>query len=79
VIGIGLNQWPLAATALAMGGNVRVGLEDNFYVEEGKMAKSNADLVEKASRLAHDLGRDLATAAEARAQLGLDPTPPAAR
>jgi len=75
VIGIGLNQWPLVASALAMGGNVRVGLEDNFYVEEGKMAKSNGDLVEKASRLARDLGRDIATASEARALLGLDRTP----
>jgi 3-keto-5-aminohexanoate cleavage enzyme len=75
VIGIGLNQWPLAATALAIGGNVRVGLEDNFYVEQGKMAKSNAELVEKACRLAHDLGRDLATSADARAQLGLDTKP----
>jgi 3-keto-5-aminohexanoate cleavage enzyme len=75
VIGIGLNQWPLAATALAMGGNVRVGLEDNFYVEQGKMANSNAELVEKACRLAHDLGRDLATSADARAQLGLDTKP----
>ncbi|HXI96913.1 MAG TPA: 3-keto-5-aminohexanoate cleavage protein, partial [Candidatus Acidoferrum sp.] len=54
-----------------MGGNVRVGLEDNFYVEQGKMAKSNGDLVEKACRLARDLGREVATAAEARAQLGL--------
>jgi uncharacterized protein (DUF849 family) len=72
VIGIGLNQWPLAATALAMGGNVRVGLEDNFYVEQGKMARSNAELVEKACRLAHDLGRDVATIAESRTQLGLE-------
>ena len=79
VIGIGLNQWPLVAAALAMGGNVRVGLEDNFYVEEGTMAKSNADLVEKACRLARDLGRDLATAAEARTQLGLEPAPRPAR
>ena len=75
VIGIGLKQWPLLAAAMTMGGNVRVGLEDNFYVEEGKMAKSNADLVEKARRLARDLGRDVATPAEARAQLGLDATP----
>ena len=75
VIGIGLNQWPLVAAAIAMGGNARVGLEDNFYVEQGKMAKSNGDLVEKASRLAHDLGRDLATPAEAREQLGLSPSP----
>jgi len=49
-----------------MGGNARVGLEDNFYVEEGKMAKSNGDLVQKAARLAHDLGRDVATVDEAR-------------
>jgi len=75
VIGIGLNQWPLVAAAITMGGNVRVGLEDNFYLEDGKMAKSNGELVEKAARLAHDLGRDVATSAEARAQLGLDATP----
>ncbi|HUY72898.1 MAG TPA: 3-keto-5-aminohexanoate cleavage protein [Candidatus Dormibacteraeota bacterium] len=75
VIGIGLNQWPLLAAALTMGGNVRVGLEDNFYVEDGKMAKSNGDLVEKAARLARDLGRPVATAAEARGLLGLDPLP----
>src|ERR1700736_1476462 len=48
VIGIGLNQWPLVAAAITMGGNVRVGLEDNFYVEGGRMAKSNGELVEKA-------------------------------
>jgi 3-keto-5-aminohexanoate cleavage enzyme len=75
VIGIGLNQWPLVAAALSMGGNVRVGLEDNFYVHEGKMAKSNGDLVENACRLAHDLGRDVATISEARTNLGLSPSP----
>jgi 3-keto-5-aminohexanoate cleavage enzyme len=75
VIGIGLNQWPLVAAAIAMGGNVRVGLEDNFYLEQGKMAKSNGDLVEKASRLARDLGREVASIAEARAQLELPPSP----
>jgi 3-keto-5-aminohexanoate cleavage enzyme len=75
VIGIGLNQWPLVAAAITMGGNVRVGLEDNFYVEDGKMAKSNGDLVEKAGRLVRDLGREVATSAEARAQLGLEATP----
>ncbi|HEV2027116.1 MAG TPA: 3-keto-5-aminohexanoate cleavage protein [Candidatus Dormibacteraeota bacterium] len=78
VIGVGLKQWPLVAAAMTMGGNVRVGLEDNFYVEEGRMAKSNGDLVEKAARLAQDLGREVATAAEARAQLGLDPFPSSA-
>ncbi|TAN32103.1 3-keto-5-aminohexanoate cleavage protein [bacterium] len=72
VIGIGLNQWPLVAAAIGMGGNVRVGLEDNFYLEEGRMAKSNGALVEKASRLVSDLGRDVASSSEARAQLGLE-------
>jgi 3-keto-5-aminohexanoate cleavage enzyme len=71
VIGIGLNQWPLVAAAITMGGNVRVGLEDNFYVEEGRMARSNGELVEKAARLCGDLGRGVASIAEARSQLGL--------
>ena len=72
VIGIGLNQWALVVAAITMGGNVRVGLEDNFYVEEGRMAKSNGDLVEKARRLARDLGRDVASIEEARKILCLD-------
>jgi len=71
VIGIGLNQWPLVAAAITMGGNVRVGLEDNFYVEEGRMARSNGELVEKAARLCGELGRVVASIAEARSQLGL--------
>ena len=75
VIGIGLEQWALAAAAIAMGGNVRVGLEDNFYLEEGKMAKSNGDLVEKAAVLCRDLGRDVATVSQARTQMGLGTTP----
>ncbi len=74
VIGIGLNQWPLVASALAMGGNVRVGLEDNFYVEEGRMAKSNAELVEKAARLVRDEGRQVASVEQARQILGLNAT-----
>ena len=75
VIGISLNQWPLVAAAITMGGNVRVGLEDNFYMEEGKMAKSNGDVVEKATRLCRDLGREVASVSEARAQLGLEAEP----
>ena len=75
VIGVGLNQWPLVASAIAMGGNVRVGLEDNFYLEKGKMAKSNGDLVGKATRLVQDLGQEVATIAEARQQLSLSPSP----
>src|SRR2546426_1966244 len=74
VIGIGLNPWPLVAAAITMGGNVRVGLEDNFYVEEGKMARGNGELVEKAARLVHDLGRDVATVDEARKILSLSPS-----
>jgi 3-keto-5-aminohexanoate cleavage enzyme len=66
VIGIGLRQWPLVAAALSLGGNVRVGLEDNFYVEEGRMARTNAELVEKAARMARDAGRPIASIEEAR-------------
>ena len=73
VIGIGLRQWALVAAAVTMGGNVRVGLEDNFYVEEGQMAKSNGDLVEKAAAIAHHLGRDVASIGEARKILCLNP------
>src|ERR1041385_8710000 len=72
VIGIGLNQWALAAAAITMGGNVRVGLEDNFYIEEGRMAQGNGELVEKAVRLTADLGRPPATIAEARTILCLE-------
>jgi len=71
VIGIGLKQWALIAVAMSMGGNVRVGLEDNFYVEQGRMAKSNGELVEKAAAMARDLGRDVATVDEARRILRL--------
>src|SRR4029077_2054067 len=74
-IGISLIQWPLVAAAITMGGNVRVGLEDNFYLKEGAMAKSNGDLVEKAVRLCRDLGREVASPIVAREQLGLDPEP----
>ena len=79
VIGIGLRQWPLVAAAISMGGNVRVGLEDNFYIEENRMAKSNGELVEKAVRLCGELGRGVASISEARDQLGLDVEPRAAR
>jgi uncharacterized protein (DUF849 family) len=75
VIGIGVNQWPLVAAAITMGGNVRVGLEDNFYLEEGTMAKGNGQLVEKAVNMSRELGREVATVAEARALLGLEPEP----
>ncbi|MCB1320833.1 MAG: 3-keto-5-aminohexanoate cleavage protein, partial [Leptospiraceae bacterium] len=71
VIGISHLQWAMIAAALALGGNIRVGLEDNFYVEPGRMATSNADLVEKAARMCRDVGREPATPAEARKLLGI--------
>ncbi len=71
VVGISLAQWPLVAAALAMGGHVRVGLEDNFYLAPGEMARSNGDLVAKAARMARDVGREPASVEEARSLLGL--------
>jgi uncharacterized protein (DUF849 family) len=73
VIGISHEQWRMVGAALALGGNVRVGLEDNFYLDsEGKeMAKSNGDLVAKAVRMARDVGREPAPVAEAREMLTL--------
>ncbi len=71
VIGVGLDQWALSAAAITMGGNIRVGFEDNFYLEDGKMARSNEELVEKAVRLCRDLGREVASPAEARDLLKL--------
>ena len=59
------------AAALTLGGSVRVGLEDNFYLPDGTMARSNGDLVAKARGLTEDVGRRLATVDEARAMLGL--------
>ncbi|MEF8789710.1 MAG: 3-keto-5-aminohexanoate cleavage protein [Haloarculaceae archaeon] len=70
VIGISRDQWQLIAAALAMGGNVRVGLEDNFYLPDGEMA-TNAELVEQAADLARDVGREPATPDEAREILGI--------
>ncbi len=75
VIGIGLNQWPLVAAGATLGGNLRVGLEDNFYLEEGRMARSNGELVEKAVSLTRGLGREVASIEEARRQLELPAEP----
>jgi uncharacterized protein (DUF849 family) len=71
VIGISLEQWRLAAAAIGLGGDVRVGLEDNFYLEEGRMASSNGDLVAKAVAMCREQGRDVASIAEARRRLRL--------
>ncbi|MGQ9595091.1 MAG: 3-keto-5-aminohexanoate cleavage protein [Anaerolineae bacterium] len=71
VLGVGRAQWPMVALGLLLGGHVRVGFEDNVYLEQGVLAASNAQMVEKAVRLARDLGREVASPTEARAILGL--------
>lgn len=71
--GIGRNAFTLAAAAIAMGGNVRVGFEDNLNLSRGVPAKSNGELVEKVVRIAKELGREIATPDETRRILGLAP------
>src|SRR5205823_10954876 len=71
VIGIGREQWMLVAAALTLGGSIRVGLEDNFYLPDGTMARSNGDLIAKARQMCEDAGRRPATVLEARELLGL--------
>jgi 3-keto-5-aminohexanoate cleavage enzyme len=75
VIGIGRVQWMLVAAALTLGGSVRVGLEDNFYLPDGEMARSNGELIAKARQMVQDAGRRPATVQEARALLGVEPPP----
>ena len=69
--GIGRYAFQLAAPAIVMGGNVRVGFEDNLYLERGVLAKSNGELVDKVVRMAKLLGREVANSDEAREILGL--------
>lgn len=71
--GIGRHAFTLAAPAIVMGGNVRVGFEDNLYIERGVLAKSNGELVDKVVRMAKLLGRPVATSDEAREILNLKP------
>lgn len=71
VAGVGRYEFPLAAAAIIDGGHVRVGFEDNVYLAKGVLAKSNGELVEKVVRLAKELGREVATPAEARQILNL--------
>jgi uncharacterized protein (DUF849 family) len=75
VIGISKCQWRMLATALVLGGNVRVGLEDNFYLPDDRtMATSNGQLVDIAVRMVRDVGRQPATAEQAREILALERT-----
>jgi 3-keto-5-aminohexanoate cleavage enzyme len=71
--GIGAAQLPLTTAAILLGGNVRVGLEDNIYYSRGVLTEGNAPLVARAARLAKELGRPLATPEEARDILHLKP------
>jgi 3-keto-5-aminohexanoate cleavage enzyme len=70
VIAISRAQWMLVAAALTLGGNVRVGLEDNFYLPSGEMARSNGELIAEARRMVEAVGRRPASVAEARELLG---------
>ncbi|HET7510770.1 MAG TPA: 3-keto-5-aminohexanoate cleavage protein [Solirubrobacterales bacterium] len=71
VIGISRDQWKLLASSLVLGGNVRAGVEDNLYLPNGEMCKSNGELIGKARQMAEDIGRRPASVAEARELLGV--------
>lgn len=71
VLGAGRSQMPIASTAAAQGGNVRVGLEDNLWESAGQLSKTNADQVVRVRRILEALSLDIATPAEARAMLDL--------
>ena len=71
VIGISRDQWKLLGAALVLGGNVRAGVEDNLYLPDGEMCRSNGDLIAKARQMAEDIGRRAASVAEARELLGV--------
>jgi 3-keto-5-aminohexanoate cleavage enzyme len=71
VIGIGRSQWQMIAGALVLGGSIRAGVEDNFYLPDGSVARSNGELVAKAAQMTLDCGRRLASVQEARHRLGV--------
>jgi 3-keto-5-aminohexanoate cleavage enzyme len=71
VIGISRDQWMLVSAALALGGSIRVGLEDNLYLPGGEMARSNGELISKARQMTEDMGRRPASVQEARTMLGI--------
>jgi uncharacterized protein (DUF849 family) len=71
VLGAGRNQLPIATLAVAMGGNLRVGLEDSLWIGPGELAKSNADQVRRARSIVESLGLEVATPDDARAILEL--------
>lgn len=69
--GIGKMEMPMVALTSIYGGHVRVGMEDNIYLQRGQLAKTNAELVQKAKRIIEDLGYEVATPKEARTIMGL--------
>jgi uncharacterized protein (DUF849 family) len=71
ILAAGGRQFPLGTMGVILGGNVRVGLEDNLTLARGELAKSNADQVSKIRRIIEELGHTVATPDEARARLGL--------
>ncbi len=71
VIGIGRDQWRLLREALELGGEIRVGLEDNLYLPDGPMARSNGELVAAAATMVREMGQVVATVAEAKKVMGL--------
>jgi 3-keto-5-aminohexanoate cleavage enzyme len=75
VAGVGKFQWPMVTMGIILGGNVRVGLEDNLYERRGRKLAGNGEAVEKVVRLAAEFGRQIATPAQARQMLGLSATP----
>jgi uncharacterized protein (DUF849 family) len=75
VIAVSRDQWTLAGASAALGGNVRVGFEDNFYLPSGEMASSNGELVEAAASLVRLQGRSVAEPGVARALLSLPADP----
>lgn len=73
--GVGAHQLQMTTFAILLGGHARVGLEDNIYYRRGEKARSNAQLVERTVRIAHELNRDVATPRQTRQMLGLSATP----
>jgi 3-keto-5-aminohexanoate cleavage enzyme len=71
VTAISYNQLPASSMSMLLGGNVRVGMEDNIFYHKGVLAESNAQLVERAARMARELGREIATPDEAREILNI--------
>lgn len=72
VIAISKSGWRMIGAALALGGNIRAGLEDNLYLPNGQMARNNGELVEVAARMVRDCGREIATVEQAKQILCLE-------